>query len=258
MDHWMPGDEWSIDEVYDELDAQRIALGMQPLKEAKTDESKTKDTSEYTEKELGLYNRSIYVSVDLGKKADFSALVFIEPFIPKDSDKEQFTYHISKIKRYDLETPYPRIARTLQKIDEQLTASEDFEYIHYVFDEGGVGAAVTDQVCELIPNADVYRITLSGGTLPNWRTGRNIILPKPQMVSVLIALLESDRILIPSGAFQANILKEELLNYEHKISKVGYDQFGSIKTGQHDDIVSAIGMGVWLANDVGGVGDVFW
>jgi len=119
-DSWFPGDEWDINDVYDELDAQRIALGMPPLKEAKTDESKTKDTSEYTEKELGLYNRSIYVSVDLGKKADHTALVFIEPFIPKDSDKEQFTYHISKIKRYDLETPYPRIARTLQKIDDNL------------------------------------------------------------------------------------------------------------------------------------------
>ena len=130
MDSWMPGDDWALEDLVQANKEGRLEAGLPTKEEAK--ESK----EEYTEKEWGLYNRSIYVSVDLGKKSDHTALVFIEPFIPKDSDKEQFTYHISKIKRYDLETPYPRIARTLQKIDEQLTASEDFEYIHYVFDEG--------------------------------------------------------------------------------------------------------------------------
>jgi hypothetical protein len=245
---------------------QRTNLGMPPLRKLDPDSSKKDNKpSDYVEREEGSYNKSIYVAVDLGKKADHTAITTIEPLIPKprgvDSDifsaivsggEKQFTYNVTKIKRYDLEIPYPKIARTLQKTDTQLNAKEDVDYIYYVIDEGGVGAAVTDQVCELIPLADVYRVTLTGGTRPRWNDSRNLSLPKPQMASTLIALLEADRIWIPRGEIQADIIRQELLNYEHKVSQVGYDQFGSMKTGMHDDIVSALGIGIYVAESMGG------
>jgi hypothetical protein len=260
---WDVDDPHSLDDVYHELDKQRVAFGMDPLK----DPAKEREASlEWRSEQEGDYNRSIYVAVDLGKKADHTAVTIIEPFLPRFQSPDSvifghraFIYKISRIRRYDLETPYPVIARTLKKINNQLIQDDKLDYIYFVLDEGGVGAGVSDQVCELIPHADVYRVTLTGGKSAKWNDSRNLSLPKPQMSSTLIALFEADRIWIPKGEHHAEDLKQELLNYEHKVSQAGHDQYGSIKTGTFDDIVSALGIGIWVAEDSGGGAiPLFW
>lgn len=261
--------DWDVDSPYDledvqrEVDRQRIGLGMKPQRDEQAEREASPD---WRSTKDGDYNKSMYVAVDLGKKADHTALTLIEPFLPKihsfDSlilGHKQFIYHVSKIKRYDLETPYPVIARALKKLDVQLRKKKELEFIYYVIDQGGVGIGVTDQVVELIPNADVYRVTLTGGARPRWEDSRTLSLPKPQMSSLLISLFEADRIWIAGREYHAGDLKQELLNYEHKVTNAGYDQFGSIKSGEHDDIVSALGIGIWVAENAGGGAvPLFW
>jgi hypothetical protein len=46
-------------------------------------------------------------------------------------------------------------------------------------------------------------------------------------------------------------LKDELDNYQLKITQEGHDQYGALKIGQHDDIASAIGLAAWIAEDFG-------
>jgi hypothetical protein len=242
---WFPGDEWSIQTLYDEQDDAR---------RAERDAEQKEKSNEWRVTDHGTYNKAIYVGLDLGKKSDFTALIFIEPFLPTDPEEHggKFVYEVSRIERIPLGTPYPKIARLLEKTYKQLLKSPDFNYVHIVVDEGGVGTAVTDQVVELIPNADIYRVTLTGGLRPRWSDARTVSLPKPQMVSTLIALFEARRLWVwadMKNAFEE--LKEELHNYQLKITQEGHDQYGAMKIGAHDDIASAIGLAAWIAEDMG-------
>jgi hypothetical protein len=243
---YFPGDPWSIQTLYDEQDMNRQIARDAELKEKSEDWRVT---------EYGSYNKSIFVGVDLGKKSDYTAIVFLEPFLPIDPEEiaDKYVYHISRIERLPLETPYPKVARLLRKIHKQLKKSSDFDYVYFAIDEGGVGAAVTDQVVELLPNADIYRITLSGGLRPNWTTYRDVTLPKTQMASTLMALFEGRRLWVGHDKQkQFEELKDELEEYERKITQTGHDQYGAMKIGLHDDIATAIGMAAWIAEDMGG------
>jgi hypothetical protein len=249
----MPGDPFDVEALYDDLDA--------PRKKARDDELMEKST-EWRTTEYGNYNKSIFVGVDLGKKSDYTAIVFLCPFLPinPEEDQTRFVYHISKIDRLPLETPYPIVARLLRKINKQLLKHPHVNYVYYVIDEGGVGTAVADQVIELIPSADIYRVTLTGGLRPKWQDQRNVSLPKPQMASTLIALFESRRLWVaPDLKNTVDELERELMTYERKITAAGHDQFGAMKIGEHDDIASAIGLAAWIAEDLqGGSVPLIW
>lgn len=246
---WGPGEDWTLSEVQDHLDRERMRIGLPPIRPKKKPEEELPE--EYLQLEHGTYVRTMYVGLDLGKKQDFSAVALVAPFYPSGT-KTHYSYHVSQVKRYDLGTPYPRIARALRSIDEQLRADDRWQNIIYVVDEGGVGAGVTDQAVELLPNADIYRVTLTGGARPHWHTSRDVSLPKPQMASRMIALMEGRRMLINSKEFDSGALRDELYNYEEKISSVGHETFGAMKIGTHDDIVCAIAMCAWISEDSGG------
>lgn len=250
---WFPGDGSLSRFVEDHDQAPRRELRKQREKE---------ESSEWRTTEWGNYNKTLFMGLDPGKKSDYSALVFLEPFMPLDSEEHQgkFVYHLSRMQRLPLETPYPTIARLLRKAHKQAVASSDWDYVYIVIDEGGVGTAVADQIVELIPNADITRVTLTGGLRPKWNDARNVSLPKPQLASTLIALFESRRIWVAhEDKRKLEELKEELENYQMKINTQGHDLYGAMKIGQHDDLASAIGIAAWVAEDNnGGAVPLFW
>ena len=241
--------------------AARNRRRMAELSETKKDEQR-ENSDRFRTTEYGNYNRTVYVSLDPGKKQDYSALILLEPFLPIESDQdvEHFIYHISRIHRFPLETPYPMIARTLRKVYQQLIESPDFDYVYIVIDEGGVGTAVADQIVELVPEADVYRVAFTSGLRAKWQDARNLSVPKPQLASTLISLFESRRLWVtPKQQQQLDELRGELMTYERKITAAGYDSFGAIKMCAHDDIISAIAMAAYLAEEFGGGNTpLFW
>ena len=250
----MPRDDWTLDDLIQENREGRQEVGLPVTEEHK-------DTSDYVEREWGNYNKSIYVSLDPGKKQDYSALIFLEPFIPFDEGTTRYTYHISRIHRFPLETPYPRIARVLKKVHTQLLENPDIEYVYITIDVGGVGEAVADQIVELISDtADIYRFTFTSGLRAKWHDARDLSVPKPQLASTLISLFESHRLWVaPQDKEQLAVLQEELMNYERKITASGYDKFGAVeKMGAHDDLISAISMAAYLAERNSSVGEPLW
>jgi hypothetical protein len=250
---WMPGDPWTIQTLYDEQDDARRA--------ARDLEQKGK-SDKWRVTEQGAYNKSIFVGLDLGKKSDNTAMVWLEPLFPTDPEEHggKPVYEVSLVERVTLETPYPKIARWLRKQYNQLLKSPDFDYIYIVVDEGGVGTAVTDQVIELIPDADIYRVSLTGGLRPRWVDARTVNLPKEQMVSTLISLFEGRRLWVSEEMEHAYIeLRNELEDYQMKISQEGHDTYGAMKIGSHDDIASALGLAAWIAEDMNaGATPVMW
>ena len=43
---------------------------------------------------------------------------------------------------------------------------------------------------------------------------------------------------------EAEATRQELLDYEIRVSEDGHDSYGAFKTGKHDDLVTALGLAV--------------
>ena len=216
--------------------------------------------------------------VDLGQKADPSAIVLLEVEerpVPGELerigaahlDKEiqdaivaagQWKAHILKmekhytarhINRMPLGTPYTAVAKAIEDIDEKIRRRENGETCTYVVDATGLGAPVIDLLRENIESARIKAAYLTGGIEARIeRGGMTLYIPKAQMVSMLQVLLQTGRIHLPKTA-EAEALKEELLNYEIRISDAGRDSYGAFKTGSHDDLVSALGIATFYSEN---------
>ena len=73
VDHHFPGDPWSFQSVIDEMPHD--------IKHKQADKI---DPKEKVVKPWGTYKRKAYIGLDLGKKADATALVVMEPYIPTE------------------------------------------------------------------------------------------------------------------------------------------------------------------------------
>ena len=69
------------------------------------------------------------------------------------------------------------------------------------------------------------------------------------MVSVLQALLSSRRLKIATGLAEAAILIEELKAFRAKITVSGNETFGAWRERDHDDLVLAVALALWLAEN---------
>jgi hypothetical protein len=72
---------------------------------------------------------------------------------------------------------------------------------------------------------------------------RSISLGKAWLVSRLQALLQTARILLPR-TMEAQVLAQELLDYEIHVDEKANDTYGAFRVGSHDDLVTALGLAV--------------
>jgi len=114
----------------------------------------------------------------------------------------------------------------------------EFEPPVLYIDATGVGQPVVDMLREagLKPTA-VY---LTSGHQENREQGE-IHLPKNLLVSNLQVLLQTQRCHLPDTP-EAHALREELLNYEIKVTESQNLKMGVFTVGKHDDLATALGL----------------
>lgn len=195
--------------------------------------------------------RNYYVGVDLGKRSDPSTVAVIELQTAPNGDK--FFYE-RFLKRFTLRMLYTDIASTLSKLDTQLIARAATEGkkadVVYNLDASGVGEGVAEIVEAKMPRAEIYRTYITGGINPTL-DGHEIRLPKQQLVSTLLAAFDRDRLYLSKNSRELDAMLSELETFEIHVSESGADQYGAFKTGSHDDLVVALGLAVWLGNELG-------
>jgi hypothetical protein len=74
-------------------------------------------------------------------------------------------------------------------------------------------------------------------------------LGKAYLVSRLQALLQCGRLHLPRTR-EAEVLTEELLDYEIRVDENANDKYGAFKVGVHDDLVTALGLAVQVDRPV--------
>ena len=71
-------------------------------------------------------------------------------------------------------------------------------------------------------------------------------VPKRKLIGALVAALENDRLQIAAGLRAAAALVGELQAFRRQVTGAGRAAYGA-ETGAHDDLVVAVALAVWWA-----------
>lgn len=189
--------------------------------------------------------RRFLVGLDLGQTRDYTAMAVLERLGAVD---EQPVYWVSHAARAERGTRYPAIvARTRERLCE-LAAIRPAPQISLALDWTGVGRAVRDMVTDADMPADVVPITIHGGDAVT-QDGEGFRVPKRDLVAAVSATLQSGRLKIEEAVPEATLLTNELVGFRANINARGHDTYGNAtdwRTEDHDDLVLAVAMAVWL------------
>jgi hypothetical protein len=93
-------------------------------------------------------------------------------------------------------------------------------------------------------HAHVYPVTFTHGDRLDWEPGGpGMRLGKAYLVARLQVLLDDGRLHLPETR-EARQLGQELRDYEVRIDEKANDTYGAFRVGQHDDLVTALGLAV--------------
>jgi len=208
--------------------------------------------------------------VDLGQVNDFTALCIVErvppaPYAPGTQpmvtvdlggghtrtqpapDTRKPEYHVRGLERVPLGTPYTAVVALVKQ---RLGASPLLRGAPLAIDQTGVGRGIFDLFtqAQLAP----YGITITSGSEVK-REGRSLHVPKIDLVSVLIAIYQSERLKIAAGLVEGPTLIHELVNFRPKVNiATGNESFEAWRESIHDDLVLAVAMAVWFAENAMG------
>lgn len=181
------------------------------------------------------------VGVDLGQVRDFTAVAIAE------RQDEERVWGIRYLKRFELGTPYPDIVEQLRVL---MNHSPLRGASVLAADATGVGRPVFDLLRKAGMGCRVTGIGITGGDVvtPD-RALSGFKVPKRDVVGILQLLLQQRRLRISRRLREAEILLKELKDFKVRISdSTGHDSYGAWRTGEHDDLVLAAGIGIWLGN----------
>lgn len=184
------------------------------------------------------------VGVDLGQAQDFTAIVVLEAVPPstvpseKTSDKPE--YHIRHLERAR-GISYPAVVSRVRDVLSEIPGAI------LVLDYTGVGRPVSD----LFTQAGIrhFAISIHGGDSVS-SEGMQYRVPKRDLVSAVLIALQAGRLKIASSLPDAAVLVHELENFRVKIDpKTAHDSYSNWREAPNDDMVLAVSMAVWLAQN---------
>jgi hypothetical protein len=216
-----------------------------------------------------MYETLRIVGVDLGQQRDPTAITVIERgYVPAGplynahywykgreiySAREpvKLEYHVRHLERPALGTSYVDV---VERIIMLLKSLGDEELVLAV-DTTGVGRPVADMLKRrleewLEQDRNVYLntawITITGGDAVTKAEGGGIRVPKRDLASAPLVLMQNKQLKIAEGLTLAPVLKRELLNFKVKINiATGHDSYEAWREGEHDDLVLAVAMACW-------------
>jgi hypothetical protein len=177
--------------------------------------------------------RHFVLGLDLGQSEDFSTLIAVEP--------TSAGYEVGMIARTRGKA-YPSL---VQPIVDLLAQPPFAGAATLVVDRTGLGAPVYDLLNEA--GLSPVGITITAGRRVTGRP-RLLGVPKRDLVSVLLVLLQAGALKIASELPHAATLARELQTMRRHVTAAGNDQYGAAE-GEHDDLVMGLAIAVWFAEN---------
>lgn len=194
--------------------------------------------------------------LDLGKLSDFTAMAILEQSrrpAPGRADMTETHYFVGHLHRFPRRTPYVSIPDGPPGIVESVKATMGrMKGVPLAIDQTGVGVAVVDFFRRARLPCFLRPITITAGAkitpVPD-ESGFHV--PKKELVSTLEVLMQNRRLTVAGGMPESNLLRTELANFSTKITKASNESFGTWRDGDHDDLVLAVMLACWLAENSG-------
>jgi len=194
--------------------------------------------------------REYFVGLDLGQQSDPTAIAVAEQVhvptgtpVPGREAPTETHYHVRHLERLALGTSYPAV---VARVAELVTQAPLRGAVSLAVDGTGVGLPVVDML-KAVPLHDtpLYPVLITSGDHENLERGVYHV-PKRTLVANLQVFLQSERLKIAAGLPEAATLTHEPLNFKIKLTAAANDVYGVWREGQHDDLVLATALAVWL------------
>jgi hypothetical protein len=165
------------------------------------------------------------------------------PDLSAKTPQPQPRYHCRYLERLQLGTPYPSIAAHVKKLLNTLPLRNRTTLI---VDATGVGRPVVDMLRQ--QKLEPVAITITGGDLVTYDKGWRV--PKRDLVASVAVLLQSERLEFAEQLPLVPLLVRELLAFRVKIDPLtAHDSYGAWREGSHDDMVLALAVAAWYAQE---------
>jgi hypothetical protein len=216
-----------------------------------------------------MYDVLRIVGVDLGQQRDPTAICVVERgYVPAGKlynasywvkgrelygarEPVKLEYHMRHLERPALGTSYVEV---VERVVELLKSLGDEELVLAV-DTTGVGRPVADMLKERLErwleeerNTCLHTawITITGGDSVTKAEGGGIRVPKRDLASAPLVLMQNGQLKIAEALQLAPVLRRELLNFKVKINiATGHDSYEAWREGDHDDLVLAVALACW-------------
>lgn len=188
------------------------------------------------------------ISADLGQVQDYTAIGAVR--VTAAPPRHFLVGHLERMRGES----YPRVVERIAA----LAADPQLRSAPLVLDQTGVGRPVVDLVRRALPGRAVYGLTVTGGgNASRGPVPCDVRVAKRLLVAGLQVGLSSGRLKVARELPLMPVLQNELANYRMKITPALNEQFEAGREGVNDDLVSCVGMAVWLGENLPDpVGDV--
>jgi hypothetical protein len=188
-----------------------------------------------------------FSGLDLGQMADFSALAVLERSAPdppppgrNGAGRPPWSYAVRLLRRWPLRTPYHAIAADVA----DLFARPPLTGSVLAIDATGVGRAVVEVIGAAKPACRRSPVVITAGHRAalepdGWH------VPKKELVSALQVVLQGRRLRVAKLPERAVLLRE-LESFRVKITAAANETFEAWRERDHDDLVLAVSLAVWL------------
>lgn len=180
------------------------------------------------------------IGLDLGQASDPTAVAVLERI------QDRRLWVVRHLSRFRLGTPYTEIVEQIRLLSNEWPLKGDS---HLVADATGVGRPVMDLLRRPGLGGRLVGITIHGGD----HAVRDPVIggyrvPKREIVSNLMLLLQQRRMKIAGGLTAADAFRTELASFGIRISATTAHDSYSARGSEHDDLVLAVGLAAWLGH----------
>jgi hypothetical protein len=206
-----------------------------------------------------------FVGVDFGQTNDFTAIAVVERAertgewdAVKFAWRKVVTLQLRYLERVPLGTPYTEVVERVAQVTQWPVLAGR---CRLAVDGTGVGRPVVDLLNAARPGCVVMAVNITSG-LKQTCEGGYYGVPKRDLILGLQVLLQRGFLRIAAGLEHGPDLVKEMAAMQMKVSPSGHEQFAAWREGTHDDLVLAVALACWNAqnaypNDPAG-GEQWW
>jgi hypothetical protein len=188
---------------------------------------------------------SFVASCDLGQSNDPTALCVMERLVHNEvtwkgrETRKGEEFLVRYLRRLPLGLSYVDQVRDVASLLRRAPLNSNTALI---IDETGVGRPVGDlfNMFGLRPT----RVTITGGDGQSLKSANRWSVAKGLLISALDARLHTGELKIAQDMPEADVLREELRDFQRHVSAAGRYSYDA-RTGKHDDLVLAVALALW-------------